>query len=192
MLIKNKFRGVQQRPVNVEKYEPEYKKLGLTPEIGIPMFTPKPNPRNIRVNSGQNEELSWIPKQNPIEKPSNVMIRSSQKESENIRERTFVNQNYEDGANRNVPIAYDDVPDYTPSVVAEGNNQENVTNFSEVSYGEFVLIFNNEILGAGTYDEVTAAIEEILLSDESGTISPNSLVVLKRMQIMTGVLIKDV
>lgn len=192
MLIKNKFRGIPQKKIQIEAYEPEYKKLGLTPEIGSSVsIRASYAPRNVRVNSGQNEDLAWIPKQAPVLQPRNKVMPNNEVLVESVRERTFVNKNFEDGASNNVPISYDEVPEYTKSAVVPVQNDEKAVEFSDVPIGEFVLIFDNEILGAGTYDEVTAAIEEILLTDESGTVSPNSLIVLKRMQIMTGVLIKD-
>lgn len=192
MLIKNKFRGIPQKQAPIKAYEPEYRKLGITPEIADSVSIRASSvPRNVRVNSGQNEDLAWVPKQAPVIQPRNKVAPNNEVLVENVRERTFVNQNYEDGASNKIPISYDEIPEYTKSVVAPAQNDEKAVQFSDVSVGEFVLIFENEILGFGNYDEVTAAIEEILLSDESGTISPNSLIVLKRMQIMTGVLIKD-
>ena len=190
MIIKNQFRTIPKQTKQVSTYQPEYKKLGVTPEIANHTATRAASiPRNIRVNSGQNEDLAWIPKGKEFisnEKPA------KDDEEVVIHKRSFVNESYEDGVNRNTPIAYDDVPDLPRSVVASSENDEVVGKFSDVLIGEFVLIFENEILGAGTYDEVTDAIEKILLSDETNSISPKSLIVFKRMQIMTGVLIKDV
>ena len=198
MLIRNKFRGLPQHGKQTESYQPEYKKLGVTPQVGsAALIQPTSVPRNVRVNSGQNEDLAWLPQQRQETQRDNKIIDNNDEVVvHSVRERTFVNESFNDGANRNTPIAYDDIPDYTKSVAAPVSHEEQSNDgsieFSDISFGEYVLIFENQILGAGTYDEVTAAIEEILLSDSAGTISPKSLVVLKRMQIMTGVLIKDV
>lgn len=192
MFIKNKFRDVPQK-ISHKPYEPEHKKLGITPQVAqSTMVRSATVPRNIRVNSGQNEESSWMPKQKEIVPENKIIDNNDEVIIQEVRERSFINQSYEDGINKNTPIAYDEVPDYTKKVVALEKNDENVGQFSDVEIGEFVLIFENEILGAGTYDEVTDAIEKILLADKDGSISPKSLIVFKRMQIMTGVLIKDV
>lgn len=198
MLIRNKFRGITQYSKQAESYQPEYKKLGVTPQVGnAALIQPTSVPRNVRVNSGQNEELAWLPQQRQESQRNDKIIDNNDEVVvHSVRERTFVNESFNDGANRSTPIAYDDIPDYTKSIATsishEEQSDEGSIEFSDISFGEYVLIFENEILGAGTYDEVTAAIEEILLSDNTGTISPKSLVVFKRMQIMTGVLIKDV
>lgn len=192
MLIKNKFRGIQQKNPTIQHYEPEHQRLGIKPLIGnAALIQPVNIPRNIRVNSGQNEELAWLPKTRAPEEQTVKIKANIPPNVEHVRERTFVNQNYEDGATNNTPIAYDDIPDMPQSVVDNRESEQSVS-FSDIEYGEFVLMFEDQILGAGTMDEVSEAIETILLSDETGTISPKSLVVLKRMQIMTGVLIKDV
>ncbi len=201
MLIKNKFRGIQQKNLQIKPYEQEYKKLGIEPlAVGsAALIQPQP-PRNVRVNSGQSEELAWMPKSRPQEEQTLKIKASNPPVVESVKERTFVNQNYDVAAN-NVPIFYDEIPDFQRSVVGSGHtghiSQDNTGEteatiaFSDVEYGEFVLLFEDQILGAGTYEEVTEAIEKILLSDETGSISPKSLIVFKRMQILTGVLIKD-
>jgi hypothetical protein len=199
MLIKNQFRGIQQKNLQIKPYEPEYKKLGVTPQHGnAALIQPMAAPRNVRVNSGQSEELAWMPKTRPPEEQRIKIQANIPPGVEHVKEKTFVNQNYDDGAANNVPIFYDEIPDFQRSVVGSDQNSQNTKEtdetiaFSDVEFGEFVLLFEDQILGAGTYDEVTEAIEKILLSDESGTISPKSLIVFKRMQILTGVLIKDV
>jgi hypothetical protein len=196
MLIKNQFRGIQQKNLQIKPYEPEYKKLGVTPQHGnAALIQPMAAPRNVRVNSGQSEELAWMPKTRPPEEQRIKIQANIPPGVEHVKEKTFVNQNYDDGAPNNVPIFYDEIPDFHRNVVQSGAGPENTEQsiaFSDVEFGEFVLLFEDQILGAGTYDEVTEAIEKILLSDESGTISPKSLIVFKRMQILTGVLIKDV
>lgn len=192
MLIKNQFRGIQQKNLQVKPYEPEYKKLGVTPQNGSAALIQQPAPRNVRVNSGQSEELAWMPKSRPQEEQRIKVKANIPPDVEHVKEKTFVNQNYNDDGSTNVPIFYDEIPDFHTSVVVSEQNTEEAVAFSDVEYGEFVLLFEDQILGAGTYEEVTEAIEKILLSDETGTISPKSLIVFKRMQILTGVLIKNV
>jgi hypothetical protein len=192
----SRFKNIVNQQNNIKKYQPEYKKLGIKPESSDSILIKGTSvPRNVRVNSGQNEDLAWVSKQKRPDSKQNIIDNNNEVIIQEVRERSFINENFEDGANRSTPISYDEIPDYQKSVVNLSENNENTVQnaqFSDVSVGEFVLIFENEILGSGTYEQVTEAIEEILLSDKNGSISPQSLIVLKRMQILTGVLIKDI
>lgn len=186
MYIRNQFRKLNQEAQ--EAYDPI-------------MTRPQPNaknvddpihirassiPQNVAINNGQMEDLAWVSKtrmnQTEAVQPKIVV--------ENVRKRTFVNDNYDAGTAPSTQIYYDDVPNIPESVVSNAQELENTGLYSEVGYGEYILICNGETLGFGNLKAITDAVESILLTDE--TVSPNSLIVLKRMNVMTGVLIQDV
>jgi len=216
-VFKNPNRG-KNHHIAVEKYEPEYIRLNKEPVIApvsreefrrpAPKFSVPPI---VKVNSGQNMEAGWMQVEEPVNSPKiPATVAQTQRrphsglKSEPTEQIThkFTNTFY------NEPLESSAVPDFSskmvenirdediqlpPNEVSEfndGDSEDENLNFSNLNIGEYVLIYNNDVLASGELEDITNLMEDVLTS-EKYNVEPEHLVVLKKMNFRTGVLICD-
>lgn len=182
VIIRNKKRMTNNTVVpRQEAYVPEYKRLELEPKVyshnrdDFRMYTPKkrqmqqePVKSQPFVHSGQNTD--WV--------------------KNNSNENIVEDESFQDD------ILYDDVqlPDedggFAYEVDNRGNNETN-GEFSllDIQPGQYVLLCENDVIQYGTLQEIEAAIEHLLLSNDNSEELYSKLFVFKRMGIKTGVFI---
>ena len=193
-LFKNPNRGKNDGHV-IEPYVPEHIRLNKEPiepvllqksreEFRRPVPRHIATPPQVKVNSGQNQEVIW--NQDP----------TSTKQ--------FVNNFY------NEPLESQALPDFSDKSVERirdediklPSNQDEIhqpkldeqqdenLSFTNLNVGEFVLIYDNDIIASGDEDDITSLLETILISEEYNVVE-EKLVILKKMNFRTGVLISD-
>ena len=74
--------------------------------------------------------------------------------------------------------------------VESENDDSNELFLGDVKVGEFVVLYDNDMLYSGTLEETTIFIETILTSDEYN-VDADKLFIFKRMKLHTGVLISE-
>lgn len=171
-------------------------------------------PPQVKVNSGQNQEWMQVTAgqhdpTNPASAkvPSNIQNTSGSKPGVQI-DRTYVVENsyydeplasqaVRDFSSKNLENIKDedvDVPQNLYEHVEENINSEELDNsslnFSNLNIGEFVLIYDNDVIATGNEEDISNLLENILISEGYNVIE-EKLVILKKMNFRTGVLISD-
>lgn len=198
-VFKNPNRG-KSKHMAPEAYVPEYERLKKEPNIVTPSreeFRKQPTkivvPPQVRVNSGQAVDGSWM--QPPLPLPQ---VNQAQANTQ-IRRR-FENSFYDE------PLSSQAVPDFSKEKVetidydsinlpdeVESNVSEIVSagiDFISIQIGEYILMYDNDIIASGSLDEITEVVEKILTSDDYN-VDVEKVVVLKKMNLRTGVLISE-
>lgn len=212
-IFKNPNRGKNTHILNQESYTPEYVRLNKEPMIAQTSreeFRRAPGPKHIatppqiKVNSGQNQEAGWmqVEQKNPVNVAPVQPIRRVLPGLKPEASRSFVNNFYDeplesqampDFSSKSVePIRENDVlmpPDeYADDSVEE--IQSEGLNFSNLNVGEYILIYDNDIIASGNEEDITNLLENILMSEEYNVVE-DKLAILKKMNFRTGVLISD-
>ena len=216
-VFKNPNRGKNQHILNQEPYTPEYERLKKIPVVvpssreefrrAAPKFSAPPP--QVKVYSGQNIDGGWMataPISNQQNRNPPVVIGRTNPMVETapvVSTRSYSNDYYDE------PLASAAISDFSSANVENIRDNEvelpteeyqdgagdlkdltGKIDFTSLMVGEYVLIYDNDILAAGDLDDVTDLVENILTSDEYN-VNPEKLAVLKKMSFRTGVLIGD-
>jgi hypothetical protein len=198
----NRGKNANQHP-SVEPYEPEHVRLNVKtiqmPPSREEFRRPAPKfsvPPQVKVNSG-NVDGGWMPQISNQERTPPIVISRA-----NPMVRSISNDFY------NEPLASAAIKDFSTEAPVnikdsevslpedEYSNSENLSDltgkidFTTLMTGEYVLIYDNDILAAGDLDDITSLVENILTSDEYN-VNTDKLAILKKMSFRTGVLISD-
>lgn len=199
-IFKNPNRGKTKHVVPEtyvpETYVPEYKRLDKNP-IVLPASreefrrvpTKKAIPPQVKVNSGQAIDGGWsaVPAVVAKQTPRNIQVKEH-----------FENSFYDE------PVSSQAIPDYSkdniesvdydqvelPTEIDDTNSLVSNIDFISIQSGECILMYDNDIIASGTIDEITKIVEEVLTSDDYN-IDVEKLVVLKKMNLRTGVVISE-
>jgi len=199
MIYRNKNRNKQEN-IKQEAYVPEYQRLEKTP-IALPVsreeFRKPPTkvtpqvPPQVKINSGQDVSPAWMQSRIPA-----AIIQPKQTETV---EYSVKNSFYDE------PLASQAVSDFSLEKVEEINEEEVELPGSKIHYennelqkadlcsiktGEFIFMYDNEVIASGTMEEIQSVIEEILGSGDYN-ISVEKIVILKKMNFYTGVIISE-
>ncbi len=207
-IFKNPNRG-KNNHVSQESYTPEYIRLNKEPVIANSsreeFRKPKPNlniPPQVKVNSGQNTELQWMHPSagpsnvSPIQGRRNLVLPNIQPE---IKEHKYEvvssfydepasNQAVRDFSGSQVESIEDDEVELPPNHYKDELASEG--DFTSIQVGEYILMYDNDIIASGDIDEITDIVENILTSDKYN-VSIEKITVLKKMNLRTGVLISE-
>jgi len=187
IIIRNKKRIVNQNAApKQETYIPEYKRLDVEPKVyshnkdDFRMYTPK-----------KRQVLPQVEEQN-IRQRAHPFVHSGQN-SDWVKE-----NNISEEEAYNDPIRYDDVSlpdeefeDDINDDIVNGMSQNNEFSLLDIQPGQYVLLCENDVIQYGTLQEIEAAVEHLLLSNDSGEELYGKLFVFKRMGIRTGVFVDN-
>jgi len=190
-VIKNPMRG--RRPPPLSHYQTERERLGIEPVIAKVdksdfMSGKKTSaPKQIKVSSGQNEDLIWSNQETGLDKVNSEMFTSdnvpsppkySIEESEEISEEVS-----EDEKKYSIEESEE-----VSEEVSEDEKNETFTLYN-LKPGEYIIIVGNNVVENGSFEKIKSALSDIVL--EKG-IDIDDCIVLKRAHIKAGIFIEDV
>jgi len=78
-----------------------------------------------------------------------------------------------------------DAVDYVPE---RSHEEDTNTSFSDIEYGSYLLMYNQEVIEVGTIEYIQDYIENLIQHND---VELNQLVVLKKVEIFSGIIIKE-
>jgi len=173
------------RMVGKESWQSEYERLNKEPIVNDISGDFMYSKRRPIVASGAKRPARQ-PQPEPPVKKSRAVVTGRNEEQAWLQGQKRLRQQEEEHSFDELP--YDDVPDVPHerfSRLEELVDTNPGVDLTVVHEGQYCLIFDGELYVSDHLEDIEAAVEKIMVSDQS--VNPDSLVVVKRLSMKVGV-----